>query len=83
MYTIFALLIFWALYKVERRFFTLALVTLGCTVFFGVIMEFLQPFVMPGERFFSIGDIVANTAGAVSGVVISRGLARFAPLLYY
>ncbi|MFW5996529.1 MAG: VanZ family protein [Lentisphaeria bacterium] len=82
-YTGFALLMFWALHRQNRAFLKGAVVTVGCGVVFGIIMELLQPIVMPGERFFSIADITANTAGTLTGIAFFWVLAKSVPVMYY
>ena len=66
MYSIYALLLYWAVgVRHRRRWLYLAGIVLFCTAY-GCTMEVLQQILRPDDRMFSLGDIAANTAGALT-----------------
>ena len=73
MFGIMAVLLCWAAYKkknlqqkLKNNFIWLGIFCLA----YGIIMEFVQRYFIP-NRSFDIGDIIADGAGAVAGVVYS------------
>jgi len=75
-YGVFAMLMLWALHKNNSVW--IPIVITGALVFlFGCAMEFLQPLVMPGERFFSWADMFSNGIGAAFGIFLLTLFSRF------
>jgi VanZ family protein len=73
MFGIMALLLCWAAYKKKNWLQDLKKAFIWIGVFclaYGIIMEFVQRYFIP-NRSFDVGDIIANGAGSVAGVVYS------------
>ena len=68
-YAIMAVLVLGALSPRVRRILVRVVVAVGACFLYGTLMEVLQA-VMPLNRELSLGDIAANTAGALAAVCV-------------
>ncbi len=68
-YAIFAFLMLWTIGKHKKIRLNVTITTLS-VLSFGILMEFLQPLIQPGQRFFSIADIGANICGLLTGIAV-------------
>ncbi len=75
MYGILAILVMWAMGAVVITRFSGGTVFSGCFVY-GTLMEALQMLFLPGDRYFSWGDMVANGLGACAGLMVFSLLIR-------
>lgn len=73
MYFIFSILFCWAI-KSELKYYRLA-ISIPVTIGWGIMMEYLQ-LSMHAGRSFSIYDMLANSLGVFSGVIIYVLIAR-------
>jgi len=74
MYGAQAVLLLWALTPKLRKITTRVILTILFCSAYGILMEILQAKLQPNDRTFSIGDIIANIAGAtcLSLIMIRR-----------
>jgi VanZ family protein len=69
MYGVLAALLVWALRIRVARMETAARVV-GVCLCYGLFLEVLQLYLLPGDRCFSLLDVTANTSGAIVSVAL-------------
>jgi VanZ family protein len=71
-YGLYVLLISWVLQVRTRPLLCITAIAVFCS-FYGILMEFCQKLLAPASRSFSVGDMVANIAGAATcALVVAR-----------
>ena len=63
----FILILIWGFYLISFKFSLIKILFL--TIFFGLLIETLQ-YLLPFGRNFDLGDIIANSVGAIIGIII-------------
>ena len=63
----FILILLWGINLISFKFSLIKILFL--TIFFGLLIETLQ-YLLPFGRYFDLGDIVANSVGAIIGIII-------------
>ena len=63
----FILILLWGINLISYKFSLIKILFL--TIFFGLIIETLQ-YLLPFGRYFDLGDIIANSVGAIIGIII-------------
>ena len=63
----FILILLWGINLISFKFSLIKILFL--TIFFGLLIETLQ-YLLPFGRYFDLGDIIANSAGAIIGIII-------------
>ena len=63
----FILILLWGINLISFKFSLIKILFL--TIFFGLLMETLQ-YLLPFGRNFDLGDIIANSVGAIIGIII-------------
>ena len=63
----FILILLWGINLISFKFSLIKILFL--TIFFGLLIETLQ-YLLPLGRYFDIGDIIANSVGAIIGIII-------------
>lgn len=63
----FILILLWGINLISFKFSLIKILFL--TIFFGLIIETLQ-YLLPFGRYFDFGDIIANSVGAIIGIII-------------
>ena len=63
----FILILLWGINLISFKFSLIKILFL--TIFFGLIIETLQ-YLLPFGRYFDLGDIFANSVGAIIGIII-------------
>ena len=79
-YLLFGMLMLWA-FRDAKSIASRILITITLVCLFGVIMEFLQPILTAGNRFFSWQDMIANAGGTLTGIFLFYLLSRIKCLL--
>lgn len=69
MYGVLAALLVWAMRTRVRNRQT-ALAVVGVCLLYGLLMEVMQMVLLPGDRFFCVLDVGANTLGAAASVAL-------------
>ena len=63
----FILILLWGINLISFKFSLIKILFL--TIFFGLLIETLQ-YLLPFGRYFDLGDIIANSVGAIIGIII-------------
>ena len=63
----FVLILLWGINLISFKFSLIKILFL--TIFFGLLIETLQ-YLLPFGRYFDLGDIIANSVGAIIGIII-------------
>ena len=63
----FILILLWGINLISFKFSLIKILFL--TIIFGLIIETLQ-YLLPFGRYFDLGDIIANSVGAIIGIII-------------
>ena len=63
----FILILLWGINLISFKFSLIKILFL--TIIFGLLIETLQ-YLLPFGRYFDLGDIIANSVGAIIGIII-------------
>ena len=63
----FILILLWGINLISFKFSLIKILFL--TIFFGLLIETLH-YLLPFGRYFDLGDIIANSVGAIIGIII-------------
>lgn len=63
----FILILLWGINLISFKFSLFKILFL--TIIFGLLIETLQ-YLLPFGRYFDLGDIIANSVGAIIGIII-------------
>tara|TARA_B100001057_G_scaffold498002_1_gene603732 strand:+ start:1958 stop:2206 length:249 start_codon:yes stop_codon:yes gene_type:complete len=63
----FILILLWGINLISFKFSLFKILFL--TIIFGLLIEILQ-YLLPFGRYFDLGDIIANSVGAIIGIII-------------